>query len=311
MSHAPALEHRYRRLLACYPAEHRRTYAEEMIGVLLASAADGQRRPSLRESIDLIAGAAKVRLRRVLAGSPDPGWRDALAVTSLLAPFLLAILLLGQDLGWMASLLWPSGMGSAGAFRPIWPALVLLAPVALALIRLRWVAAATTAALMTGITVRAAMGQQLIEPRFAAYLVLLGVEVAALATSDGPRRGLQLISAKAVLLALPWLAVAAYAAGIIPGHYPVPLILAEIFIAALALAALPALASPRGRRILVLLAGIPGSAFIVSLLTFAQVDFYSLGFAASQVALYLPPAILAGLAVIAIRRSARAPLARS
>ena len=29
---APALERRYRRLLACYPAEHRRTYGEEMIG---------------------------------------------------------------------------------------------------------------------------------------------------------------------------------------------------------------------------------------------------------------------------------------
>jgi len=33
-----ALERRYRRLLAWYPADYRRAYGEEMVGVLLASA---------------------------------------------------------------------------------------------------------------------------------------------------------------------------------------------------------------------------------------------------------------------------------
>ena len=40
------LERRYRRLLACYPVEHRRVYGEEMIGVLLASTPNGQRQPT-------------------------------------------------------------------------------------------------------------------------------------------------------------------------------------------------------------------------------------------------------------------------
>ena len=36
------LERQYRRLLAAYPAEHRREHGEEMIGVLLAAARPGQ-----------------------------------------------------------------------------------------------------------------------------------------------------------------------------------------------------------------------------------------------------------------------------
>ena len=47
MSEMSRLERRYRRLLAWYPARHRRTYGEEMIGVLLASAPDGQQHPRL------------------------------------------------------------------------------------------------------------------------------------------------------------------------------------------------------------------------------------------------------------------------
>ena len=86
MSNSAALERRYRRLLAWYPAEHRRTYGEEMIGVLLASAADGQRRPKFADTIDMFAGAWRVRLRSALTSVPDPGWREALAVTSLIAP---------------------------------------------------------------------------------------------------------------------------------------------------------------------------------------------------------------------------------
>jgi hypothetical protein len=37
MNDSLALERRYRRLLVWFPAEHRREYGEEMIGVLLAS----------------------------------------------------------------------------------------------------------------------------------------------------------------------------------------------------------------------------------------------------------------------------------
>ena len=39
------LELRYRRLLALLPWEHRRRYEDEMLGVLLDGAKEGQRRP--------------------------------------------------------------------------------------------------------------------------------------------------------------------------------------------------------------------------------------------------------------------------
>ena len=54
-----ALERRYRRLLAWFPAEHRTFYAEEMIGVLLASAPDDQSRPGGAETVDWVLGRAQ------------------------------------------------------------------------------------------------------------------------------------------------------------------------------------------------------------------------------------------------------------
>jgi hypothetical protein len=304
MSWQPALEHRYRRLLAWFPAEHRRNYEEEMVGVLLAAASDGQRLPRVAETLDLIRGAVTVRMRAIMTAGPDPGWRDALSLTSLLMPILLAVLLLGQNLGWMALLLWHGAIVSSGGFTSLWPAAVLLIPLVLALAGARRIAAASTILLIGWITAQAALGGRLADPRFAAYLVALGVQAAALAASPGPRHALRLISVRAILVSLPWLAFVAYAADMIPTHYPVPLILVEIAIAVVALGALPGLASARGRRLLILLAGIPGAAFVVSLLTFASIDFYDMSFAASQFALYLPSATVAGLALIAIRRSA-------
>jgi hypothetical protein len=56
------LERGYRRLLACYPPAFRRENEEEMLGVLLACARDGQQRPGLAESADLVKGALRLRL---------------------------------------------------------------------------------------------------------------------------------------------------------------------------------------------------------------------------------------------------------
>src|SRR5260221_1413113 len=211
----------------------------------------------------------------------------------------MIVLLLGQDLGWRVSLLWHSAPQTGGLPASLWPLAVLLLPLALGLLGLRRTAAVTAVLLMTWVLVQAALGQQLQEPRLAAYLVLFGVQVLALAASPGPRRGLQFLSAKAVVMSVPWLAAASYEGGIVPTHSPVPLVVAEIGIGLVAVAGL---ATPRGRRVLVLLAAIPGSAFVVSLMTFAKVNFYSMSFAASQFALYLPPAMLAGLTILAIRR---------
>jgi hypothetical protein len=68
MSYSPELERGYRRLLACYPRAFRRENADEIIGVLLATASEGQQRVGLAESADLIRGALRMRLRP--AGRP-------------------------------------------------------------------------------------------------------------------------------------------------------------------------------------------------------------------------------------------------
>jgi hypothetical protein len=63
MSGSSGLERRYRRLLACYPRAFRRENTEEILAVLLACAQEGQRRPGLAASADLIKGALLMRLR--------------------------------------------------------------------------------------------------------------------------------------------------------------------------------------------------------------------------------------------------------
>src|SRR6185437_2420909 len=107
---AAGLERRYRRLLGLYPARHRRVHGEEMLGVLLAAAPDGQRRPRLGEALDLLWAALRIRLRGVPADPgalADGGWRDALAVFSIAAPVMLAVY---YAAGWLASiLLYPMG----------------------------------------------------------------------------------------------------------------------------------------------------------------------------------------------------------
>jgi len=57
------LERAYRRLLAWYPREFRRENEQEILAVLMADAPDGQRRPGLAESADLIRSGLWMRLR--------------------------------------------------------------------------------------------------------------------------------------------------------------------------------------------------------------------------------------------------------
>ncbi len=57
------LERGYRRLLAWYPRAFRRENGQEILAVLMAGAADGQRRPGLAESADLIRSGLWMRLR--------------------------------------------------------------------------------------------------------------------------------------------------------------------------------------------------------------------------------------------------------
>jgi hypothetical protein len=62
ISEPARLERRYRWLLACYPRAYRRENEEEILAVLLACARDGQRRPGLADSADLVKAALRMRL---------------------------------------------------------------------------------------------------------------------------------------------------------------------------------------------------------------------------------------------------------
>jgi hypothetical protein len=64
------LERRYRRVLACYPKAFRRENGEEILAVLLATAHEGQQRPGLAESADLIRSALRMHLG--LSRAPRP-----------------------------------------------------------------------------------------------------------------------------------------------------------------------------------------------------------------------------------------------
>jgi hypothetical protein len=63
MSDSARLEREYRRLLAWYPVVFRRENEQEILAVLMAGAEQGQRRPGLAESADLIRSALGKRLR--------------------------------------------------------------------------------------------------------------------------------------------------------------------------------------------------------------------------------------------------------
>ena len=67
ISESASLERGYRRLLAWYPTWFRQDNEEEVLAVLLACAQDDQTRPSREATIDLLKGAARMRLR------PRPG----------------------------------------------------------------------------------------------------------------------------------------------------------------------------------------------------------------------------------------------
>jgi hypothetical protein len=74
-------ENHYRLLLELYPADFRREYADEMIGVLMADP-----HPVRRHAASLIAGAVAARLRQTLDG---PEWRRAAFAVQLFGAILL------------------------------------------------------------------------------------------------------------------------------------------------------------------------------------------------------------------------------
>jgi hypothetical protein len=215
------MEPQCRRWLALYPAAHRHVHEEEMIGVLLDNAREGQRRLDPRDALDLIFGAARIRLRRS-GPMRHPDWADALAVLSVLAPVLLCV----ED--FMNSSLGPLALVNLGvAPRPVtniwlpvahrywnvsrnwdsalllhaysaWP-LVLGGPVvlALALLRLRRTAgmAALATAILGGLYIQGAPEYErtFSSPELVITVCTAALAAAALLLSPGPTRGLHLL----------------------------------------------------------------------------------------------------------------------
>jgi hypothetical protein len=86
------LEVGYRRLLRWYPAVYRKRHEEEILGVLMAAAQPGQRRPGTRDSLDLLWSALKIRIRMTLRGADSQPWAAALAMVGVLLPLLMLLL---------------------------------------------------------------------------------------------------------------------------------------------------------------------------------------------------------------------------
>jgi hypothetical protein len=63
MTDAANLERGYRRWLRWYPGSFRREHESEILGVLMAGAREGQRRPEPMECLDLVGSALCMRLR--------------------------------------------------------------------------------------------------------------------------------------------------------------------------------------------------------------------------------------------------------
>jgi hypothetical protein len=206
---AAGLERGYRRLLACYPARFRGEHGEELVGVLLAGARDGQQRPGLAESASLLRSALGMRLRPDTSPAAGQGWADALAVFSLAGPvFLLATTVL-------AALTWSFAYGHNFLTAPLglpgfWITLGVQAVLgALVLAGLRWAAVVVTAA--AGVC---SLTFYLWSPAvFPLAISVCILELAALAGSPGPRRGRDLVHwGHGVVLLLCAAAVAGYAA---------------------------------------------------------------------------------------------------
>ena len=195
-----ALERRYRRLLAWYPAEHRNAHGEEMIGVLLASARDGQRRPRLSDALDLALGGMRIRIRAISAGKFDPSFTDALAVYSIAAPVMWMIILLALASVYAHDVLRDAAISTFTGMSTLILVPVILLVLTIAPLVLSWrrkraaalVMAFLPAALFTGLALMPS-ATTLTAFRGADSLLMV-LQVVALAISPGPRRGAELMS---------------------------------------------------------------------------------------------------------------------
>ena len=318
---AEVLGRRYQRLLAWYPPRHRSAHGEEMLGVLLAAAPEGQRRPRLTEAVNLLWGGLLIWLHPRPAAQATSGWSDALAVFSVAAPLALA---LQYSASMTASGLSVSARGGVLAvlIGLAYSGLTLALPfVVLGLRRTAGFiccAAALLLALIGGYAVyvdllEGGVGGSVVAVIFFSY----ATEAGALLSSPGPRRGWRILSWRGWLL----IGVAATAAGFLQGaismaklvafpaspyrlphHASTAGWLALASGAAVVIAAIAAGAARRsalGGRLLALFA-IPAWPWLVTRIWYGPANPVE-----AVLVTYVPALILAGLVLTRIRRDRR------
>jgi len=243
------------------PAEHRREHGEEMIGVLLASAGRGQRRPSLAEAVDLIEGGLQARLRRGRYDGGDIGWRDTFAVASVAVPATLAMTWVVGIVIWALTarsrIPDPAATVNAGLLIP----LIVIPLVAMLLIVLPPLAALRYRHTAVLGCVIAALFYAMFVPFLdrQSYSLAFLLEAIALLAGSGPRGGLRLLTRKdriALCSAALALSVPRYllAFPVIQSPPSSRVIVLSVAAAAAGLGLLQTLPSPIGRRLIILLA---------------------------------------------------------
>jgi hypothetical protein len=317
---AEVLGRRYQRLLAWYPPRHRAAHGEEMLGVLLAAAPDGQRRPRLTEAVNLIWGGLLIWLRPRPAVQATSGWSDALAVFSVAAPLALALQYFA-----VITASGPSVSARGGARAVLiglaYRGLTLALPFVLLGLRRTagfiCCAVALLLALMAGNSAYLDLFEGGAGGSFAAVIFFsYATEAGALLGSPGPRRGWRILSWRGWLL----IGVAATAAGLlqgaigmgrmvgIPGSpYRLPhhvsiagwLALASGAAVVIAIAAGAARRSALGRRLLALFA-IPAWPWLVTRIWYGPENPVE-----ALLVTYVPALILVGLVLARIRRDRR------
>ena len=289
---AGRLERSYQRLLFCYPAAYRRVHEEEMLAVLMTAAPAGKHWPGIAEAADLIWGALRVRFQPQ-RDSAEPAWRDALAVLSVILPALILLISIAQETQvWLFT---PGALDYGFPLSALQQPALAATVMAVVLLRLRRVAILAAGVMFLWVAFLSGGGTYVYATAEAYLFVPLGLEIAALATSPGPRRGLQILTWKhGALVVIATLAVATTG-------YPVTLIVIAVIGAAMALA------SSLGRWLLVLLAIAAWPLFATPTLTTAIELYLPSGWVFISQAYLLPAALLAVFAVAARRESRRSP----
>jgi hypothetical protein len=207
VTESTSLAERYRRLLAWYPRDHRERHGEEMLSVLLAGAGE-RTRPSRGESADLLRGALRLHLRRVVGADGGIDHRDVLAIVSLLGPIVLlagAVPVLDWlSRWWRSGASWSWGRAAIDIpHAPVWGIWFVVAVLSLA--RMRRTAAVGAWLGTAGFLFTPVLGYILYWDSVVAdtgWMLLGAVVAGGLTWSPGPARGWQLVGgARIVLLA--------------------------------------------------------------------------------------------------------------